>query len=129
METITTDLKIIALVNGIGDSVKDALYWLSGQRKEWLLLFNNADDTSLNLHDYFPHCSHGNIIITTRNHNTCLHATHLQSAFQISGMLHDDAKQLLLRVARLNEEPGEENERLVTLVKVIYFWISRMTGC
>src|SRR3984957_18633645 len=67
VETITTDLRSIAVAKGVGNSENDALNWLSRQRKEWLLLFNSADDTMLNLRDYFPRCSHGNILITSRN--------------------------------------------------------------
>ncbi|KAJ7690006.1 hypothetical protein B0H14DRAFT_3120606, partial [Mycena olivaceomarginata] len=32
-----------------------------------MLLFDNADDTSINLFPFFPRCTHGNIIITSRN--------------------------------------------------------------
>jgi len=39
VETITADLRSIAVTKGIGDSENDTLNWLSGQRKEWLLLF------------------------------------------------------------------------------------------
>lgn len=96
-QTIETDLKNIALAKKCGESVQDALMWLGGQCTNWLLLFNNADDTSLALREYFPSCSHGNIIITSRNHQLCNLAP--DSNHQVSGMSCDDATHLLLRVA------------------------------
>ena len=66
--TIDTDLTNIALGKGIGDSMKNTVDWLATQDEEWLLLLNNADDPAMDLRDYFPHCSHGNILITSRNH-------------------------------------------------------------
>src|SRR5215471_13556263 len=66
-ETIGADLGSIALVKGIGKSYKDTLNWVSTQHNEWLLLFNGADDAKLNLREYLPLSSHGNILITTRN--------------------------------------------------------------
>ncbi|THH21425.1 hypothetical protein EW146_g153 [Bondarzewia mesenterica] len=92
-DTIDTDLKNIALAEGIGNSAQDAISWLVGQCENWLLLFNNADDPSLNLRTYFPPCSHGNIIITSRNREMRSHAT--QSS-QIADMTPDDATDLLL---------------------------------
>ncbi|THH05314.1 hypothetical protein EW146_g9936, partial [Bondarzewia mesenterica] len=92
-DTIDTDLKNIALAEGIGNSAQDAISWLVGQRENWLLLFNNADDPSLNLRTYFPPCSHGNIIITSRNREMRRHAT--QSS-QIADVTPDDATDLLL---------------------------------
>ncbi|THH16169.1 hypothetical protein EW146_g4419 [Bondarzewia mesenterica] len=94
-DTIEADLKNIALAEGVGDSALDATSWLAGRRENWLLLFNNADDPSLNLRSHFPPCSHGNIIITSRNRNMRNHAT--QSS-PISEMAEEDATDLLLKM-------------------------------
>src|ERR1700722_18018218 len=91
VETITADLRSIAVAKGIGDSKNDTLNWLSRQRKEWLLLFNNANDTMLNLRDYFPCCSHGNILITSRNYKIRQHATSQQSHCKVSGLTETEA--------------------------------------
>ena len=124
IETITTDLRSIAIDKGIGDlekDWKDALDWLSRNHKEWLLLFNNADDTRINLRHYFPICSHGNILITSRNHDICQHATGRRSNCKVSGMGDPDARRLLLEIAGLgDEEHDDENEMLASTVVKVY---------
>jgi len=62
-ETISADLINIALSQGICDSEKATLDWFSRQREEWLLVFDNADNPTLNLRPYLPSCSHGIILI------------------------------------------------------------------
>src|ERR1700722_14002082 len=123
VDTITADLRSIAIDKGVGNSEKgwkDALNWLSKERKEWLLLFNNADDTGLNLRDYFPSCYHGNILITSRNRDVCQHATGRKSNCKVSGLTETDARCLLLEISGLiDEEHDDETERLAsTIVKV-----------
>ncbi|KAJ7860808.1 acyl transferase/acyl hydrolase/lysophospholipase [Mycena olivaceomarginata] len=66
-QTLDTAFKNIAIANKIGNSLQDTLSWLSSQIEEWMLLFDNADDTSINLFPFFPRSTHGNIIITSRN--------------------------------------------------------------
>ena len=120
VETTTADLRSIALAKGIGDSEYDALNWLSKQCKEWLLLFDNADDTMLNLRNYFPRCSHSNILITSRDHEILHHTTGPQSNCEISGLKDIEARRLLLEIVDLgDEEHADENEMLAsTIVKV-----------
>ncbi|KAJ7446611.1 hypothetical protein FB451DRAFT_976970, partial [Mycena latifolia] len=74
IETVGTGLKSIATTKSVGDSLKDALQWLKSKPDEWLLFFDNADDPRINLNDYLPQCSHGNIIITSRNPGLCVYA-------------------------------------------------------
>jgi len=87
---------ILLLPKGIGESEKATLDWFSRQREEWLLLFDNADDTTLSLRSYFPPCSHGNIIITSRNRDACLYAP---QSFPVSDMKPEEARDLLLKTA------------------------------
>jgi hypothetical protein len=124
--TITADLENIAQAKDIGDSAQDALAWLSREQEEWLLLFNNADDTTLNLCKYFPHCSHGNIVITSRNQDVCIHAPSLESNCKISNMTPDEARCLLLAIAGWRDHhSNDENERLATaIVKVTSLFLS-----
>src|SRR5882672_11427013 len=97
-ETIIADLGQIALAKGLGESEKATLDWLSGQRKEWLLLLDNADDPTLNPRSYFPSCPHGNILITSRNRKTSVYAPQV---CQVSDMKPQEARDLLLKHARL----------------------------
>ncbi|KAJ7443683.1 hypothetical protein FB451DRAFT_92370 [Mycena latifolia] len=66
-QTIESDLSSVARVKGVGKTFEDTLGWLCHQHSEWLMVFNNADDAQLKLSQYFSSCSHGNIIITSRN--------------------------------------------------------------
>jgi hypothetical protein len=117
--TITTDLENIAQAKAVGKLSQDALSWLARQHEEWLLLFNNADDTTLNLGNYFPHCSHGNILITSRNRDTCLHARSPESNYKVSDLTPDDAKCLLLTLAGQLDGHSSESDVLATeIVKV-----------
>jgi hypothetical protein len=63
--TIDADLKNIALGKEIGENANDTIIWLADKCEDWLLLFDNADNTMLNLSPFFPSCSHGNILITS----------------------------------------------------------------
>ncbi|KAJ7841847.1 P-loop containing nucleoside triphosphate hydrolase protein [Mycena leptocephala] len=60
-------LKTIAKMKCVGESASDAIQWLQSKQDQWLLLFDNADDPKINFNDYFPHRSHGKILITSRN--------------------------------------------------------------
>ena len=106
-ETINADLISIAVAKGAGESTQDALEWLAGLREEWLLLLDNADDPALNLRDYFPRCSHGNILITSRNHETSHHASD-GSGCPISAMDPGDARNMLLRISGLQKKPTKK---------------------
>jgi hypothetical protein len=122
-ETITVDLKNIALAKEVGNSDQDALGWLSRQHDEWLVLFNNADDTSFSLQKYFPPGYHGNILVTTRNRAICLHSQGTESHCEICEMTPNDAKELLLKIVRMKEECGNNNGSLaMMIVKVIYIF-------
>ncbi|KAF7348806.1 TPR-like protein [Mycena venus] len=72
--TIDTGLKNIAVVKDSGDSQQDGLLWLTSSVEEWLVVFDNADDPSINLNEFIPQCDHGNIIITSRNPGLCVYA-------------------------------------------------------
>ena len=113
-ETISADLSNIAITKGIGESEKATLDWFSRQREEWLLVLDNADDATLNLRPYLPSCSHGNILITSRNRDTCFYAP---QSCQVSNMRSENARDLLLKIARLKHT--NETETLATaIVKV-----------
>ncbi|KAF8193565.1 hypothetical protein K438DRAFT_1674608 [Mycena galopus ATCC 62051] len=94
--TIDTGLKNIAVAKDSGDSPQDGLLWLTNKVEEWLLVFDNTDDPSINLNDFIPQCNHGNIIITSRNPGLCVYAG---SHSLVSDMEEEDAVALLLKSA------------------------------
>ncbi|KAJ7278527.1 hypothetical protein C8J57DRAFT_1577235 [Mycena rebaudengoi] len=94
---IKAGLKNIALTRSIGSEDDDASRWLASSQDEWLLIFDNADDPSINLFNYFPLSSSGNILITSRNPQLHVHAP--DAHHHISDMEEEDAAWLLLASA------------------------------
>ena len=116
-ETIDTDLRNIALAKEIGNTAEDAILWLAVQREEWLLLFDGADDAALNLRKFFPQCSHGNILITSRNPETRVHSPHFNC--KVSDMTQGEATRLLLDIIMANVEVTDDTQSLAaSIVKV-----------
>ncbi|KAJ6564776.1 hypothetical protein B0H19DRAFT_870607, partial [Mycena capillaripes] len=68
----------------------------------WLLFFDNADDPKINMNKFLPQCSHGNIIITSRNPE--LHGYGGSSSL-VTDMEEDDAVVLLLKSTVLGCRP------------------------
>ncbi|KAG8724457.1 hypothetical protein FRC09_018386 [Ceratobasidium sp. 395] len=101
--TIDADLKRIALAKNVGDCASDTLTWLARLQDRWLVVYNNADDTSINLRGYFPSCSHGNILVTTRNRGMVNLARGVDANCHVSSMSEDEAKELLATAAGLAE--------------------------
>ncbi|KAJ7452286.1 hypothetical protein FB451DRAFT_1185873 [Mycena latifolia] len=96
-QTIENDLVTLALAKKAGKTFQDGLLWLSHQHREWLIVFNNADDIHLRLAQYFPSGSHGNILITSRNSDLCQVA---QAAHKVEQMALEEATDLLLSAAQ-----------------------------
>ncbi|KAJ7870707.1 hypothetical protein B0H13DRAFT_1634650, partial [Mycena leptocephala] len=94
VETINTGLKNIVSMEKVGNSSQDALRWLASKEEDWLVFYDNTDDPQLNLNSFLPQCTHGNIIITTRNPGLCVYAG-ANSA--VSNMEETDAVELLLK--------------------------------
>ncbi|KAJ7019311.1 P-loop containing nucleoside triphosphate hydrolase protein, partial [Mycena alexandri] len=116
LDTINTGLKNIAVSKGVGDSTQDALKWLQSKHERWLLFFDNSDDPGINLHEFFPLCDHGNIIITSRNPGLKVYGEHSP----VSDMEEADAIALLLRSA--TKESTEENfQAAAKVVKELFY--------
>ncbi|KAJ7452294.1 hypothetical protein FB451DRAFT_696911 [Mycena latifolia] len=105
-KTIENDLVTVALVKKAGKTFQDGLDWLSHQHREWLMVFNNADDIHLKLVEYFPSGSHGNILITSRNPNLGQIA---KAVHKVEPMALEEAIDLLLSAARY--DVMEDNNR------------------
>ena len=98
VNSIESSLADIGRNAGLADADAQAtLNMLSRTEEEWLLLFDNADDPHLDLRPYFPPCSHGNILITSRNPLNKIHAPN--GNYNVSGMQEDEAIALLLKIA------------------------------
>lgn len=93
-----------------GKLSNDGITWLATHREKWLLVYNNADDIKLDIHSWFPPCSHGSILITTRNRQLINHAQGVGAHYQVSGMVPGDGKELLIKTSRA--VVSEEAERL-----------------
>ncbi|KAH8834481.1 hypothetical protein DL96DRAFT_1810741 [Flagelloscypha sp. PMI_526] len=103
--SLETDLIAIASETPGQPSVDDALRTLRNRQDEWLLFFDNADDLSLNLQPYLS-WSHGNILITTRHWELCVHAP--KCSISVEHLELEDAKELLLRGLPVTDDPKEQ---------------------
>ncbi|CAG7848122.1 SubName: Full=Uncharacterized protein {ECO:0000313/EMBL:CCA76006.1} [Serendipita indica DSM 11827] len=70
-EKMRQRLSIITGMGGSGSDLSSALKALSEPNEmittRWCLIFDNADDSDLDITSFLPTCDHGAIIITTRN--------------------------------------------------------------
>ena len=115
LDTIKNGLQNISLTKSIGSDHTEALQWLATQTDEWMLFFDNADDLSIDLYQFFPSSARGNILITSRNPQLSVHAP--GACHQVADMEDDDAVQLLLTSA--SQDLTDENQILATeIVKV-----------
>jgi hypothetical protein len=129
-QSIETTLQDFAQVNKIGDTHEDTIKWLEFRREKWLLVFDNADDPSTNIRDFFPGGTRSSILITTRLADLAMLAQGPGSVCCISGMHDGDALALLLRTARLQEESlsAEEKEAAEALLQVSCGASGRLAG-
>ncbi|KAK7028428.1 P-loop containing nucleoside triphosphate hydrolase protein [Favolaschia claudopus] len=120
-QTAQADLKLLAHETS-EETVSERLYWLANQKEEWLLLFDNADDTQLDIGKFFPSCAFGNILITTRNPEICSHAEHCpDGAFcQVSNLELEDARNLLLKVVGTKARAPNKEELATDIVKELH---------
>ncbi|PBK79652.1 TPR-like protein [Armillaria gallica] len=77
--------------------------------KDWLLIFDNADDPKVDLSNYIPQCDHGNVIITS-----CLTEVHQMASpgfhLNFSDLEKSEAVNLLLKHA--HEDLSNDNQQL-----------------
>ena len=126
--TTSSDLGNIAKSKNAGDTKDDALAWFMQHNESWLIVFNNADDTSLDLRKYLPTRSHGSIVITTRNHQMINLTPGAHAHCKILGMLPQEARDLLfkasdVRVTEVTERYGD----MLVMVSYISCYPSQST--
>ncbi|KAF7345888.1 FabD/lysophospholipase-like protein [Mycena venus] len=117
-QTLDTAFKNIALSQRIGDTSEDGLQWLISEIEEWMLLFDNADDPTIDLFPFFPKCTHGNIIITSRNPQLAEHGPRSHS--RVGDMDETDAIDLLLLKA-VKEKSTENTQWALEIVKELSY--------
>ncbi|KAG6872178.1 hypothetical protein C0995_012312, partial [Termitomyces sp. Mi166 len=79
------------------DTPAAALVWLCYQTTEWLMIFDNADDPDLDLWKFFPVCSHGNILITSRNEACTKYAS--EHFYKVGEMTNEDSLAILFKTS------------------------------
>lgn len=113
--TLDVDLASIALDKKIGEKGQDTIDWLVRTQEPWLLVLDNADDATLDLKPFIPQCSHGNIIITTRNEQLRFY----DRSCSVSRMSEADAKALFVRRSCIANPEDIKTSKLITeLVEV-----------
>ncbi|KAJ7071613.1 P-loop containing nucleoside triphosphate hydrolase protein, partial [Mycena amicta] len=117
-EAIEMGYKQISLAKNLGDTAEAAQTWLKANHSEWLLLFDNADRVDLDLGAYLPKCTHGNVLITSRNPQLWSHTGPEKKIIEISNLVVDDAVALLLKCAGLNTD--NHKTHAVAVVKELY---------
>ena len=93
----------IAKACGTDPNERAAKSWLSSSDRPWLLLIDNADDTELEIEQYFPDGEHGLTLITTRNPDVKMHGTIGRRFYHFERLDDEEASELLFRAADNNE--------------------------
>ncbi|KAK7028586.1 hypothetical protein R3P38DRAFT_932004 [Favolaschia claudopus] len=113
-ETADTDLKL--LVPGSDNTSEAALSWLASNHNDWLIVFDNADDVELDIAKFFPPCTFGSILITTRNPQLSIHGVDSQ----VSNMAVEDASNLLLKLVGRKAVQDNKKELATAIVKELH---------
>lgn len=119
---IATTLGIIGLIDESGhiqvgysitDEVVEAMLdWFSkGQNRDWLLVFDNADDLeSFDIVDFFPKQSWGSILITTRRPECARFGV----GIELDEMTQDEGLLMLKKTAKYGPEISPEGKTVRT---------------
>ncbi|CAG7851013.1 SubName: Full=Related to kinesin light chain {ECO:0000313/EMBL:CCA74635.1} [Serendipita indica DSM 11827] len=91
---------------------KDAVAYLDGKEKGWLLFLDNADSPELDLRPYLPTSIHGKILITTRNSQCINYAP--DGAIAVGGLEENEAVNLLHKTANISPESDADSVKIVT---------------
>ncbi|PVF94461.1 TPR-like protein [Serendipita vermifera] len=106
-ESIEVD--IINSVQSLGEdhspiTVEDALdFFRNPHHAQWVLVYDNVDDTSLKIANYLPECQYGSVIITTRNHLIGQLASHKDLHIKLGPMSDEEAIDSIYKSAELEK--------------------------
>ena len=97
-KSIAHDAEVKAL--GVQNSARGVLHWLSVEKRDWLLVYDNADGRPEDVEGYLPPGEGGNILLTSRNPNMRQFISRQEGIIEVVGMDEDDATSLLLKWVR-----------------------------
>ncbi|KAF8602623.1 FabD/lysophospholipase-like protein [Ceratobasidium sp. AG-I] len=122
-ETLEADLKSVVLAKHAGETLNDACTWFRSQKTNWLIFYDNADDTQLKLGQYIPNCSHGNFVITTRNRELLVYQRTPNSNYHVFRMSPEDARELLTKVSHQETiDDDDTDKQAAAIVKELDFF-------
>jgi hypothetical protein len=110
-ETVISALEGFAKAKEIGSEYDDTIHWLRSHRERWLMVFDNADDPTLGVSEFFPLGNRGSILITTRISNLGQLTRGPESDCSVSIMHREEALELLLKTAHINGDLMIDTER------------------
>ena len=121
--TIEASLVGIAKANGLEESSKAAVSWMSNLDQEFFMYIDNADDPIINLRGYFSHSDYARIIITTRLPEKARHYSQgLGSIIHLGSLSEEESVKLLLKMAHVPAAVALRDKNLIiTLVKELCY--------
>ncbi|CCA76214.1 related to tetratricopeptide repeat domain protein-Neosartorya fischeri [Serendipita indica DSM 11827] len=90
---------------------KDAVAYLDGKEKGWLLFLDNADSQDLNLNPYFPSSTEGAVLITTRNSASVGYAP--DGEVTVRNLEESEAVKLLHTIANITPQSDTASLEIV----------------
>ncbi|KAF7297761.1 NB-ARC-domain-containing protein [Mycena kentingensis (nom. inval.)] len=115
-QTIEADYKQIMINKNLAN--EPALQWLESSFENWLVLLDNANDISLNLHELLPNCRHGNVVITSRNPELQAHTLVTGLSKEIHQLDDPDAIKLLLVMSGIKDASGYQQDIALQIVQI-----------
>lgn len=109
---------MFSTANGVGESTKAALGRKSNADAELFIYFDNADDSTINLRDFFPRSDNARILITTRlrdSHRN--YGSGRNSAIHLGALTEDESVKLLTLTADIDPDVPQEGS-ISNLVQV-----------
>lgn len=100
---------MFSTANGVGESTKAALGRKSNADAELFIYFDNADDSTINLRDFFPRSDNARILITTRlrdSHRN--YGSGRNSAIHLGALTEDESVKLLTLTADIDPDVPQE---------------------
>ena len=120
-QIVKAGIVAIAKANGVGESSEAALAWMSNLDKAFFLYFDNADDHTVNLRDYFPNSKHARILVTTRFRDAQPHyGSGPDSAIHLGTLSEDEAVDPLRRSAGFEPDDSLEQQSAVKLLQELH---------